>query len=309
MKNLATLTVNPAIDVAYGIGRLSPVHKLRTAAERHDPGGGGINVARVFVRLGGNAYCHYLAGGAAGDALDKLLDVHQLVKVRTPIARETRISCTIFEQASGAEFRIVPEGPEITAAEWEACLSNLGRRRCDYLVASGSLAKGLPEDFYARAAAVAREQGMNFLLDSSGTGLAGGLAGGNVFLVKPSLGELEALVGRTLAADDEIAEEALRIVERGKARFVAVTLGPRGAVLASREGIVRLPAIELDTVSAVGAGDSFLAGMVHALAAGREMREAFAFGTAAGAAAVMTPGTDLARAADIKRLYGQIALD
>ncbi|MGZ3256360.1 MAG: PfkB family carbohydrate kinase, partial [Croceibacterium sp.] len=61
------------------------------------------------------------------------------------------------------------------------------------------------------------------------------------------------------------------------------------------------------TASAVGAGDSFLAAMVHALASGRDAAEAFRFGIAAGAAAVLRPGTDLAAAADIERLHQAMA--
>jgi len=304
--DLATLTVNPTIDVAYQVDMLAPVHKMRATQERHDPGGGGVNVARVFVRLGGNARCHYLAGGATGVALDNLLDLHQLVKVKTPIAGDTRVSSTVFEKTSGQEFRVVPEGPEIQRAEWEACLGGLTQRHCDYLVASGSLARGMPDDFYARAARLARSQDIRFVLDSSGRGLVGGLEGGDIFLVKPSQEELEALAGRPLASDMDIEGEALRIVERGQARFVAVTLGERGAMLVSQDGVRRLPAIDVRPVSTVGAGDSFLAAMVHALAAGRQIDEAFAFGVAAGAAAVSTPGTDLARADEIKRFFAEM---
>lgn len=314
MMDLVTLTVNPTIDIAYEVDCLKPVIKLRATAERHDPGGGGINVARVFVRLGGNARCHYLAGGATGNALDGLLDLHQLVRVKTTIASETRISTTILERETGVdaehgrEFRIVPAGPKIAAPEWEACLDRLGEARCDYIVASGSLPQGLPDDFYARAGATARKSGIRFVLDSSGRGLAGGLADGGVFLVKPSLEELRTLSSDALENDGEIAEAAMRIVTSGKAQYVAVTLAERGAILASEEGTWRVPAIPVQTRSSVGAGDSFLAAMVHRLALGKDIRDALRFGIAAGAAAAITPGTDLAHTRDIDRLRRTMAL-
>jgi 6-phosphofructokinase 2 len=303
MMEIATLTMNPTVDVTLEVDRVVHTHKMRGRNELHAPGGGGINVARVFVRLGGNARCYYLSGGPMGVALDGLLDLHQLVRTRIPIAGETRISTVVHERESGKEYRFLAEGPTVSETEWQACLEAVDKARCDYLVASGSLPKGVPDDFFARVAATANKRGIRFVLDSSGSALALGLAGGGVFIVKPSLGELRALTGQSLATDEAIASAAAAIVSRGEAENVAVTMGRDGALLATKAGIRRLPALHVPTASAVGAGDSFLAAMVHAFAAGRDTEEAFRFGIAAGAAAVLRPGTDLAAAADIERLY------
>ncbi len=98
----------------------------------------------------------------------------------------------------------------------------------------------------------------------------------------------------------------MAIVESGKAELVAVTMGHEGALLASKAGTARLPALDVVAQSAVGAGDCFVAGMVYALATGHSTGEAFRFGIAAGSAAVLTPGTDLARPDDIERLLPQV---
>ena len=110
MKSIATLTLNPTIDVAYEVERVFPVEKIRTRTENYDPGGGGINVARVFARLGGAARCYYLSGGATGPALDGLLDKHGLVRERIAIAGDTRVATTIVEHQCGKEYRFVPPG-------------------------------------------------------------------------------------------------------------------------------------------------------------------------------------------------------
>jgi 6-phosphofructokinase 2 len=307
MLNIATLTLNPTIDVAYEVDRVFPTHKMRTAHEYHNPGGGGINVARVFVRLGGNARCWYMSGGATGVALDGLLDRHQLVHTRLPIAGETRVSTSVLERASGKEYRFVPPGPTVATAEWQAALDRLAQVECDYLVASGSLPPGAPDDFYARLTRLVAPRGIRLVLDSSGAALREGLAGGDVFLVKPSRGELRQLVGADLPDEAAIAAAAREIVASGRARNVAVTLGHEGAILATQEGVLALPAIPIEARSAVGAGDSFVAGMVYALASGWAVEAAFRHGLAAGAAAVLTPGTDLARADDIARLYRTVS--
>jgi 6-phosphofructokinase 2 len=307
MMQLATLTMNPTIDVSFEVDRIFPTHKIRGRNERHDPGGGGINVARVFVRLGGNASCYYLSGGATGAALDGLLDLHQLVRRRIPIAGETRVSTSVFERESGHEYRFVTSGPVVAQGEWQACLDGIAKARCDYLVASGSLPQGVPDDFYARVAAAAKQRGSRVILDSSGQGLAQGLGGRGIFLVKPSIGELRSLTGDDLATEQAIAEAALAIVGRGEAEHVAVTMGRDGALLANASGLLRLPAVPVETASTVGAGDSFLAGMVHALACGRAPADAFRFGIAAGAAAALSPGTNLAHPDDIWRLQATLA--
>jgi len=303
MMDLATLTMNPSLDVSCAVEKVIAQSKMRASGEGYDPGGGGINVARVFVRLGGNARCYYLSGGATGVALDGLLDLHQLVRTPIRIAGETRVSTAVYERSSGQEYRFVPGGPVVAESEWRECLEKLEQAKHDFLVASGSLPRGVPEDFYARVAAIARAKGMRFVLDTSGAALAAGLAGGGVFLAKPSLGEFRALVGEDVVGEQAIADAAMAVVERGVVEYLVVTMADEGALLAHRSGPLRLPAIAVETRSAVGAGDSFLAAMVYALARGKGPEGAFRFGVAAGAAAVLTPRTDLCRVEDVQRLF------
>lgn len=308
MKTIATLTMNPAIDVAYEADRVVHTQKVRSHQERYDPGGGGINVARVIARLGGTARAHYLAGGGTGTALDALLDRHELVRSRIDIAGETRVSTSVFERESGKEFRFVPRGPTVTPEECRACLAHLELIECDYLVASGSLPQGAPDDFYSQVGALAERRKMNFVLDTSGPALTHGLAGGRVFLVKPSLGELQHLVGRPLGSIDAIASAAREIINSARAEYVAVTMGHEGALLAHHSGILHAAAVPVDAKSAVGAGDSFLAAMVFALAAHRNPVDAFRYGIAAGAAAVQTPGTDLCHRSEVEQIYAGVAM-
>ncbi|MFC0204192.1 1-phosphofructokinase family hexose kinase [Novosphingobium soli] len=302
MKTVATLTMNPTIDVSYDVGTVRHTHKMRTDNEWYAPGGGGINVARVLARLGTPTRCLYLSGGATGPALDGLIDAHQLPRTRIPIGGPTRIASAVLERDSGKEFRFTPSGPRLSEPEWRACLDALAEADCGLVVLSGSLPPGAPDNFYAMAIQLLRQRGVEVVLDSSGPALQRGIEAGGLLLVKPSQGELAELAGRTLEGIEAIGEAAMRIVETGQAGLVAVTMGHQGAVLARREGPVFLPAPRIHAASAVGAGDSFVAGMVHALGSGKEELEAFRWGVASGSAAVLRAGTDLARPADIRRL-------
>jgi len=308
MMDIVTLTLNPTIDVAYSLDHLVHTDKLRAVSQQCDPGGGGINVARVFVRMGGFARCIYMSGGSTGIALDALLDLHQLVRVRISIQGETRISATVFEEAYGRTYRVVPDGPNLCEEEGQACLDRLSAIDCDYLVMSGSLPRGLPVDFYANVAAQAQQRGIRTVLDSSGDPLKAAIDYGSIELVKPNLKEFQELVGEKITDPTDIGEAAQEIVRKGGARLIAVSLAEHGAILASAEKVTRCKAPAVEAASSVGAGDSCVAAMVHGLAAGRTDQDAFRLGIAAGAAAVLTPGTDLARADDIDLLYSQMSM-
>jgi len=288
-----TLTLNPSIDVSSEAERVEPEKKVRTCGERIDPGGGGINVARVLQRLGVNVEAIFLAGGATGQAFDALLERSGLTRRWVRIADDTRTSLTIHEHSGGREFRFVPEGPTIEPDELDLCREAIRAPACDYLVASGSLPPGVPDEFYADAGRLAREQGARFILDTSGAELRAALDAGGIHLLKASKEELD----RDFAA---------AIVREGRAELVALTLGSDGALLITADGSWFLPTLATEPVSTVGAGDSFLAGMTCGLAQGRAPAEAFRMAVAAGAAATLSSGTDLAYAADVERLLPQV---
>lgn len=288
-----TLTLNPSIDVSSDAERVEPERKVRTCNERIDPGGGGINVARVLQRLGTQVEAVFLAGGATGDAFDALLARDGLTRRRIAIADDTRTSLTIHEHSTGKEFRFVPEGPAITADELAACREAIATAQCDYFVASGSLPPGVPDDFYAIAGETARGQGARFILDTSGAELGAALSAGSIYLLKASKEEF-----------DRAAAEA--VVGEHRAEQVALTLGRDGALLVNADGTFFLPTLATDPVSTVGAGDSFLGGMTHGLATGLPPLEAFRIAVAAGAAATLSPGTDLAYPEQMWRLLEQV---
>jgi 6-phosphofructokinase 2 len=305
MQTIVTLTLNPAIDGSCDAPKVRPTHKIRTTNTRYDPGGGGINVARVVHRLGGQVRAIYLAGGATGGVLDTLLDRDGIARTRFDIAGHTRISQAVHELETGLEYRFVPDGPEVSEAEWQPCLAAAATAECDYLVLSGSLPRGVPPDFYARLVAQG-QRGRRIILDTSGAALRPALEGGGIFLVKPSRGELEQFAGSRLAGDAALLEAARGIVRSGFADHVAVTLGHLGAMLVSAQGELRLPAMEVEVRSAVGAGDSFVGAAAFALASGQSIEEAMRLGLAAGTAAVMSPGTGLCDPQDIAALLERV---
>ena len=107
---IATLTMNPALDLSTAADRVLPEHKLRCEQPRYHPGGGGINVARAVVRLGGDAVAVYPAGGPPGDLIDLLMEQEQVPRHVVGVPGWTRESITVREQSTGAHFRFVLPG-------------------------------------------------------------------------------------------------------------------------------------------------------------------------------------------------------
>jgi len=304
------LTMNPSVDLATETAEVVPTHKLRCGPTAHDAGGGGINVARTVVRLGGRCEALCPAGGPTGDWLRRRLTEEGITSRFVPSAEDTRVSFTVHEGRSGQEYRFVMPGPRLSEAEWRTCLDEL--ETLDpfpgLLVASGSLPPGVPDDFYAHLARLARARGSRLVLDTSGAALDAALQAG-VFLAKPNLRELSAHLGRELPDREAQLAAVRQLVVSGRCEAVALSLGHRGALLASREGAWFAPPLPIEPLSAVGAGDSFVGGLVWALAQGRDWADSLAWGVACGTGALLSVSTGLCRAADATHLKDQVRLE
>ena len=227
------------------------------------------------------------------------------------IAGDTRENFSVVETTTGQEFRFVLPGPTLQTSEWQACLDALATHAPPprWLIASGSLPPGTPDDFYAqlvRAVSAVSGQGVRVAVDTSGPPLAAALQAG-VALVKPSLRELRDLLQQPLEHAADWCTAAQSLVHSGAADIVALSIGEQGAVLATREGVWQAPALNVPaTTGTTGAGDCFLAALVWALDRGDAPAEALRWGVAAGAAALLHPGTTLAQAEDVQRLVRSV---
>jgi 6-phosphofructokinase 2 len=309
MTFVLTLTANPAIDISASTEHVVPIRKLRCTALRRDAGGGGINVARVVRRLGSEVTAIFPVGASTGELLLRLVEGENVRSIAIKIAEETREDFTILEEKSGNQYRFVLPGPTLAEREWRECLKTLEQieKLSPFIVASGSLPPGVPDDFYAEVARIAKARGSKLVLDTSGKSLAAALKE-SVYLIKPNLRELQELVNAGLADQSAWLGACRQLVETGRAEVVVLTLGEKGALLVTRDLAHRANAPDIRSISAVGAGDSFVGGMVWSLAAGGNLLEAFRYGVAAGSAAVLNPGTELCHAPDVIRLYERIEL-
>ena len=307
MRPVLTVTLNPAVDISTSVGALEPLKKLRCAAPRLDPGGGGINVSRAIKELGGESHAFVAVGGHTGAQLCELLDHSGLAIEYWPLIEETRISLTVIEDRTALPYRLVLPGPMISPLEADAILERLAilvGRYTGYVVASGSLPPGVPDNFYARLARRTRELGGKFVVDTHGAALRAATAE-HPFLVRLNHLEAQELLG----GEAESAAHALaqQLVDHQLAEVAIVTLGERGAIVATSKGQVEIQPPKVSVRSGVGAGDSFVAALVFGLANDWPLENAARYGVAAAAAAVTTEATELCKRQTVDAFYAEMS--
>jgi len=309
MAHVVTLTMNPAVDLSASTEKLVVGKKTRCGAQQRRPGGGGINVARGIRKLGGKPLAVYPAGGGTGEFLDQLIDAEGVNRRTIATAESTRENFSIHEARSDYHYHFVFSGPRLRQNEWEACLETLANLRPtpSQLVLSGSLPPGVPQDFYVRVAALFRDKSTQLILDTSSEPLRSALETGHFHVVKPNRRELEQIYDISAEHPEDYIPCMENFVESGTVDNVVVTLGAEGTLLVSRHGDrLQLRAPPVEGKSPVGAGDSFVALLAHALSERNTLPEAVAYGVAGAAAAVETSDAELYRVDDIERFYARI---
>ncbi len=310
MARIVTLTPNPAIDLCTSVDRVVPTLKLRCTTQRRDPGGGGVNVARVVKRFGGDVEAVLPAGGITGQLLRRLIDEEGIPNRIIEAEADTREDFFVSELSKDLQYRFILPGQPLLETEWRACLSALAASKPspEFVVASGSLPPAVPNDFYVEAAAVARRLGAKFFLDTSGAPLTAAIEH-SLYLIKPNLREMSELAGAELATQDDWLAAARAMIEMKRIEIIALSLGHLGALLVTRNQVFRAQALPIRPISAVGAGDSFLGALVFSLAGGAPLTDAFRLAVAAGAAALLNEGTELCRPTDVYRLSQQVRIE
>jgi 6-phosphofructokinase 2 len=301
---IITLTMNPTIDTSTKVKRILPEKKLRCKTPKFEPGGGGLNVSRAIRNLGGESIAFYTCGGTTGSFINQLLEEEGIDHQPIAVNDTSRENFTATEEETGQQFRFVLPGPKLKKHEWEKVLNEIHslKNPPEYIVASGSLPPGVPKDFYAEAAKIGKAIGSKVIVDTSGDAIKFAVDEG-VFLIKPNINEMKDLMKKDFQNESEIADAAQNLIAHKNTEVVIVSLGSGGALLVTKDSAEHLRAPTVPIKSKVGAGDSTVAGITLHLSKGNDIRDSVLFGIAAGASAVMTPGSELCRKDDTEKLY------
>ena len=169
-KPLVTVTLNPAFDRCAHVPVVESERKLRCADVTVEPGGGGVNVARVAHRLGVPTIAAVLMGGESGDRFRRLLWEEGVTAETLPIAAPVREDLTVVETSSGRQYRFVLPGPTVSPAEISAAIERVAKLAtgADFVVVSGSLPPGFGTDELARLLRSVRTAGAELVVDVPG---------------------------------------------------------------------------------------------------------------------------------------------
>ena len=297
MKDILTITLNPALDLSSQTGHVEAGPKLRCAHPDEDAGGGGINVARAVRTLGGNARAFVAAAGPSGTKVLNLLLAEGVNVVPFASPGETRVSLSIIDQTTTGQYRFVMPGPVWGASDCErardAILSHA--QTGGTVVFSGSLPRGLPVSFYSDLCPELLDKGCKVVMDTSGLALSHQAqnATAPASILRMDAHEAETLAKRDLPTREHSADFAAELIQCGAGQAVIIARGAEGSVLVDGEQRLFVTAADVPVRSKTGAGDSFVAGFTLALARGLDISTAMTHGAAAASAAVMTDATDL----------------
>lgn len=299
---IATVTLNPCLDKTITVENLIIDEINRRTDYRRDPGGKGINVSRVVHELGGETIAYGFVGGIDGEILMSLLKQQGVTYDFTVIKGEIRSNLIVTNLKTRHQTRIDAPGPVISADELDSLKNKIGRLqpKPDFLVVGGSVPPGVPVEIYRDLIQCVKKQGIKTVLDSDEGWLREGIkAVPNV--VKPNVHEAGKLLGMKLDSEGSVVKAVKILINQG-IEIVAISRGREGMIIANKEVMLNVIPPKLVTASTVGAGDSTVGGLVFKLSQGASLLEASRLAVAAGAAAVLSPGTELCHLQDVERL-------
>ena len=288
-----TVTFNPALDYIMNTGEIKIGKTNRSISEEIVYGGKGINVSVMLSNLGKENTAIAFAAGFTGYELERALNEKN---VNTEFIYLEKGLTRINLKLPSIDTEINAVGPEIDNEALKKLINRLSLlKEGDILVLAGSIPKTLPQNIYEVILENLKDKGIKFIVDAESELLLNTLKY-RPFLIKPNIDELSAIEGRKLITEDDIIISANKLKEKG-ALNVLVSMGKDGAILLTSENeIIKAPAHKINVASAVGAGDSMVAGFIAGIDKGFEY--ALKLGSAAGAATASVNGI-----ADSEKVY------
>lgn len=307
-KIVGAVALNPCVDKTVFVDRLIPYGLNRVTRMRLDPGGKGLNVARILTNFGvktvlsgfvASRQSEYLLSWLSGSGME--YDLHS-------IDGDTRVNLKVVDESAGRTTEINEPGFSIPPGELSAYEDRFVRllKRLDTVVLSGRLPPGVPEDFYARCIRTAKAHGVRAVLDADSSALKAG-AHAVPYAVKPNLHELESLYGHPFGGVGDVASAARQLVGAG-IELVMVSMGEDGAVVADRRDMYKADTWPVCVKSTVGAGDSMVGALVYGLKNGMDTADIARLATAAGTIAVSREGTEFCTLDEARAAMGKVRL-
>ena len=308
---ITTVTTNTAVDVATILDSLAVGRVNRSSKATLHPGGKGVNVAKAVRALEADVVATgFVGSGPFASSLRAALNGAGVEHDFVEVAGDTRLTFVLYDMTGGSETIVNnPAAYAVAAADVARLSEKVGEyaARSSYVVFSGSLPAECAPETYRDLIEKATAAGARAVLDTSGPALAAGLRGAP-FMVKPTLTELEAVLERRLRSQDAILNGCAAVQQMG-VEVVVVSMGAHGALATFGDERYVVPAIPTDVVSAIGAGDAMVAGIVVALARGLDPPKGLAMGCAAAASSLRRYGAGVPVADEVAAMQPRVRVE
>lgn len=264
---ILTITMNPSVDIGYSLDTLQINQVNRVLEVSKTAGGKGLNVTRVLTSLQAPVTATGVLGGELGTFIKTELEKLDVTEAFLTIDKPTR-NCIAIMHDDGHQTEILEPGPSLTKTEGEAFLSHLDAilsKDITTVTVSGSLPKGLPDDFYVDVVRHINDSGAKCILDTSNKALLRVLESDTKpLIIKPNLEELEALLHQSLpTTDDQI--QALHDNLFNGIDVIVLSKGKQGALVKWKDSIYEATLPSVTAVNPVGSGDATVAGLAFSV--------------------------------------------
>ncbi len=300
-QRVLTITMNPSVDIGTEATEVITDQKTRCSNPVFDPGGGGINVARVLTRLGVHCDALFICGGYTGNLLKQMMAKEEIKSIPIESLDVTRQNIAIIDNSIGEQYRFVLPGIVSNEQTWHQVLNHIENTidQYEFVVGSGSLPHGVPSNFYSRVSLIAQKAGKKFILDTSGTSLFEGIRNGAAY-IKPNKEEFAELMKIFNTRND--VELFRKLFDIG-INHIIYTLGKEKTYLITPESTESFIPPTIKVRSTIGAGDSFIGGLVAGLIKGYSKAQAVGYGISAAASTLQSEGTDLCDYDEVQEIF------
>lgn len=306
---ISTVTLNPALDKCVFVDHLQPNDTNRIYKVEVDAGGKGINASRVLKELGNETATLGFIGGHTGRYIEHVLRSDGIQTSFTLIDADTRTNIAIQESSGAPPTSLNEPGPLITSVELDELTAHVKNiaAKSKLMLFGGSIPSSVPVDIYKTLIESVKQTGVKTILDSDGEPMCLGMQSGP-YMIKPNRDEVKRLVGVDIQSLDD-AKKALNLLAKFGVQVIVISMGAKGAVAASSDGIWHAVPPDVTVVSTIGSGDSMVAGMAHVFSDNGSVEDALRWGSAAGAATAMTSGAEICKRSQIIDLLDKVIIE
>lgn len=308
-----TVTANAALDRLLFINRFCPSENMRTIKSLDAVGGKGYDVSVALRCLGQETIAIGFLAGQTGKILDSLLETYGIQRDLVWIEGETRVAYILVETDLQRHSHVMDGGYSVTERDYKDLFERYSKHliRADWVIASGSLPMGIPDDFYRVITESAKKCGVPVLIDTQGQPARLSLSA-RPDIIKMNRSEFAKTFSPASTSFYEMGKEARNIIKEYELTCMVITCGLDGILAITPEGVFRIQGPAMRVVNAAGAGDVASACLAWRLCCGDGWVEALRWAAAAGTASVTTEATaecDWKITQDLYPLISQVRLD